>query len=421
MNAPRPGTDAQDPGIATNVSRPVGLVVVGYYLPVFRAGGIHSCVANIVAHLHRDFQFMIVTRDWDLCDTEAYAEIRPSEWQRVGHALVYYVPSGRGAAERVRRVVSETPHDIIYFNSFFEPLVVRTLLSRRIGRAPHMPALLAPHGEFAWPSFRQKRAKKRLFIGLARAVGLYDVTWHASNEVEADDIRRTMGRSADRVHVAHQLPPTAEVELDDRRGPSAFRRNGEVRAFFFSRISPEKNLHVALEILRRVTVDVVFDIIGPIENAAYWAECQALISRLPGHVQARSVGTVKPADLLQTLAQYDVMLFPTGGEGYGQVIAEALIVGTQVLGSTETPWRNLETLGLGWDMSLENLDRYASVIDEIGASTEDARSRRRADVRSSMKRFLSESRAIDDVRRLLNDVIESGRDEAALKNRKDGA
>ena len=302
--------------------RPVVLVIVGHYLPGFRAGGITTCVANIVASLHHEFRFLIIARDRDLGTANPYPGVRYGQWEPVGGAHVQYVRADRHASAEVWRIMANTAHDILYLNSFFEPLVVRTLMRQWGRRNGRRPALLVPHGEFAWPSLSQKFVKKALFIWLARWTGLYaNVWWHASNAVEADDVRKWMKVTGARVRIAHQLPPSPDIALAATDTPAAFRKATEVRAFFFARVAPEKNLHVALEILRKVNVPVTFDIIGPVENLPYWKRCEELIAQLPAHVTARSVGPVEATDLLPTLARYDVMLFPTGGEGYGQVIA----------------------------------------------------------------------------------------------------
>jgi glycosyltransferase involved in cell wall biosynthesis len=57
-------------------------------------------------------------------------------------------------------------------------------------------------------------------------------------------------------------------------------------------------------------------------------------------------------------------LFPTHGENYGHVILEALLAGTPVLLSDQTPWRNLEEAGAGWDIPLGDTDSYRRVIEQ---------------------------------------------------------
>jgi len=387
-------------------AKPVILIFVGRYLPGFKAGGIISCVANIVNHLHGEFDFRIVTRDRDLGENNPYEGIKPYVWQIVGNASVYYLPPNLETASQIRRIINETPHDLLYLNSFFEPLNIKVLINCMLRQIDRAPILLTPHGEFAWPSFCQKYTKKVVFIRLARLLKLYaPVTWHAASTVEAEDAMRVMHLRSQSIHIAAQLPPIVEDDFDDPANHQSIREEQGIRIFFFARISPEKNLDYALKVLGRVTVRVRFDIIGPIENVAYWNECELLIRKLPSHVIVRSVGSIQPAKLKETLRRYDLLLFPSAGEAYGQVIAESLINGTQVLISTNTPWRDLLAKGLGWDLPLNDIDAFVRVIDEVGSETTVARLQRRKLVKENMKKFTSESAAISDVRNLFNTLI----------------
>src|SRR5690606_34936147 len=105
------------------------------------------------------------------------------------------------------RIMQETPHDLVYLNSFFEwRFTTLPLLARRIGGGVHRPVVLAPRGEFSRSALQIKRSKKRAFLAMSRAMGLHqDVLWHASSEHEERDIRRVFGRGV-RVHVASDLP-----------------------------------------------------------------------------------------------------------------------------------------------------------------------------------------------------------------------
>jgi glycosyltransferase involved in cell wall biosynthesis len=60
------------------------------------------------------------------------------------------------------------------------------------------------------------------------------------------------------------------------------------------------------------------------------------------------------------------------------VIAEALAVGTPVLTSTMTPWRDLESQGLGWDLPLEDPSAFARCLEQLAEMDPDSRVARRA-------------------------------------------
>jgi len=64
------------------------------------------------------------------------------------------------------------------------------------------------------------------------------------------------------------------------------------------------------------------------------------------------------------MGQHDLFFFPTLGENYGHVIMEALMAGCPVLLSDRTPWRNLTAAGVGWDLPLEQPERFSAVLEE---------------------------------------------------------
>ena len=62
------------------------------------------------------------------------------------------------------------------------------------------------------------------------------------------------------------------------------------------------------------------------------------------------------------LKSYDLFFLPTRGENFGHVIMESLSVGTPVLISNKTPWRNLEKIGVGWELPLFDEQKFADKI-----------------------------------------------------------
>jgi len=391
-------------------ARPTILVFVGHYIPGYKAGGILRSVENWVNHLHGEFQFRLVTRDRDLGDESPYRDHKPQKWQTVGNASVYYLPPNGESLSHLRALVNSTPHDLIRLNSFFEPLTVKVLFNRRLGRIVRKPIVLSPCGEFAWASLRQKYIKKTLFMWLARLTGIYGpVTWHASSASEADEIANVMKVRREAIRVAVDLPAIYGNGSEDAASAEHAPARDDLRVTFFSRISPEKNLDLALKILRQVRTKVTFDIIGPINNAAHWKQCQKLILDLPGHVTARFLGSITPSDVIKTLSQYDLLLLPTGGENYGHVIGESLTAGTPVLISTNTPWRNMKIRGLGWDLPLDDVESFVRVIDELGTADQQTRLEHRRTVKDTMRRLLEDPSGVEANRHLYFEALASAK------------
>jgi glycosyltransferase involved in cell wall biosynthesis len=156
------------------------------------------------------------------------------------------------------------------------------------------------------------------------------------------------------------------VDVFENNGSGTIRlpskQSGTLRAVFVSRISRKKNLIGALEMLRNLKGSVEFHIYGPAEDRAYWSECSEVITSLPPNVVVEYRGAVPHEEIADVLLAHEVFLFPTFGENFGHVIAEALTVARPVLISDQTPWRGLEEAGAGWDIPLDQPERFRQAL-----------------------------------------------------------
>ncbi|MEM4235287.1 MAG: glycosyltransferase, partial [Candidatus Methanomethylicaceae archaeon] len=228
-----------------------------------------------------------------------------------------------------------------------------------------------------------KPKRKALYLKISTSLGLYrDIVWHASSHYEAEDIRRALqlsdhatiivtnplsieanahsSCSLTKILVASDTPGV--VWFSPYGGRFRSKTPGQLDVVFLSRIARMKNLDGALWYLRGLHGQVRFDIYGPIEDAAYWEQCRRLIAQLPANVQVSYCGEVPHEAVLSTLASYHLFLLPTRGENFGHVIHEALSAGCPVLISDRTPWRDLERLGVGWDLPLEEPERFCAIL-----------------------------------------------------------
>jgi len=137
------------------------------------------------------------------------------------------------------------------------------------------------------------------------------------------------------------------------------------RIIFLSRISPKKNLDFALGVLAQVRCSIIFRIYGPPEDFEYLNKCKSLADRLGSHISVEWHQAVPPERVADLIAEHDLFFFPTRGENFGHVIAEALGAGTPILISDTTPWRNLAAEGVGNDFSLEVPEAFAARIEEL--------------------------------------------------------
>lgn len=351
-------------------SRPVIMCFVAHYLPGFRSGGPVRTIANLVEHLGDEFDIRIVTRDRDALDFSSYPDVTVDCWNTVGNAQVFYASPKMLNWRSISKILNETPHEILYLNSFFAwSFTGVPLLVRRLGLAPKVPCVIAPRGEFSQGAITLKATKKRLYLSLAKLVGLYEhLTWQASSALEAQDILREFGENYSEIVIAPNLPPKLSGALNQRTFRLA-RRDGPLRLVFLSRISPKKNLDFLLAALKNLTICIDLNIFGPVRDLDYWTKCKELIGGLPHSVSVNYSGEVEPCHVVDKLRDHDLFIFPTRGENYGHVILESLRAGTPVLLSDQTPWREsgdgaIEVLPLD-ELSLwtEAIERWASLED----------------------------------------------------------
>lgn len=387
-------------------TRPIILCFVAYYLPGYRSGGPVRTIANFVDHLGDEFDIRIVTRDRDVLDAEPYPGVDLDSWNWVGKAQVLYASEKTINLCGIAKIMRETPHDVLYLNSFFAFAFTNLpLLARRLGLAPRTACVIAPRGEFSRGAIALKALKKRLYIGVTHMMGFYaGLHWQASSEFEVSDIQRELGSLAADISVARNLPPAIEAAgLQARSNKS--RSDGPLRLVFLSRISPMKNLDFLLEVLKQVDFSVVLDIYGLVYDGAYWGYCKTLIAQLPSLVEVNYEGVIPHSEVSRVVATYDLFVLPTRGENYGHAIAEALTQGTPVLISDQTPWRDLEKLGAGWDLALDKTHLFLEVITRVNSMNPDDYLILRQSTADYARRQLSDTLIVNSNFRLFNQLL----------------
>lgn len=335
------------------------MILTGGYLPGYRYGGPVRSLEAIVEHLGDEIDFSIVTSNHDLGDSAPYPNVRPNAWMQVGNAEVWYTANKRLSLEFWRKMLADRTPDVIYLNSFFSLTTIALLIWFKTGRLPERPIVLAPRGEFSKGALNLKSNKKRIFMTLARRLGIYrKVAWHVSSLAEAEDLRCAIPE-AQLIHIAPNLLSTHSDRLGTLR-----KLPGEVKLVHIARVSPKKNLLGAIQYLQSQSGKAIFDVYGPIEDEAYWRRCLEASSQLPANIEFSYRGELVHSEVAETLERYHFMLLPTLGENFGHSIAEALSQGLPVLISDQTPWRNLEDLGVGWDIDLNRMEEWSRVIDQ---------------------------------------------------------
>ena len=345
--------------------RPRVFVVLEYFVPGFKAGGPLRSIWNLTVALREQFDFYVYTRDRDEGDDEPFADVLRDSWQDIGNAKVFYAsPSRLSMASLARAIKTVGPH-VIYLNSAFSPMSLRVLVLRKLGVAP-APTIVAPRNELSPGALSLKRTKKRAFVAIAHMARLYKrAIWQCSNDAEAAQVRAVFADARTEIACDVAMPLSA---VQARTTPS--KRPGSANFVYVSRISPKKNLLMALQALQACGGDVTFDIYGPIQDAGYWRDCLDVIRSMPSNVTATYRGSLRPESIQETLAPYHYFVLPTLGENFGHAIHEALSVGLPVLIGTETPWSTVTSTKAGWVVQ-PDVPSWTSAITEAVMTTSD--------------------------------------------------
>jgi len=347
------------------------LIMIDYYWPGYKSGGPLRTIINMVARLNDVFDFYIITRDRDFGDKVPYVNVKRDTWNKVDHAQVYYLNSEELFLHIIWRLLKDTPHDILYLNSYFSPLfTVFPLLLRLLGFYRKHPVVIAPRGEFSPGALALKPWKKNCYIWISKLFCLYEgLTWQASSQEEAKLIKTKLGSVASKVQVASDLLFQQAVSKD--LASSYIKDDKVLRLVFLSRIARNKNLDFLLNVLSGVESSVNLCIYGPIEDQTYWKECKEYLSQLPENVMLNYSGTIHPEEVTTVFANNDLFVFPTRGENFGHVIIESLSAGTPVMISDQTPWQPddrgaVQVLPLVVDRWREAIEAWARLdVEEV--------------------------------------------------------
>ncbi|TCB95928.1 glycosyltransferase [Micromonospora zingiberis] len=363
------------------------LITVGCFEPGVRGGGPVRSVANIIDTAPHHVVPTLVTRDRDLGTTEPYPELS-GRWCRRGRSAIFYLNLRRPAHyrllwQRLRRV----HFDLLYVNGIWSVFSLLSILALRLRLIRATAVLLAPRGECSVAALALNGAKKRAFLRLWRPMlRRLPLTWHASTQAEGDDIRAVFPWARVIVQQNQTAAPGVVAQPDPGR-PGA-----PARLVFIGRISPMKNLDLAIAALAEASRPVTFDIYGPMEDAAYWARCEALRARLPAHVTVNYRGLLPHDDVAPTFARYDAFLFPTRGENFGHVIAESLSACCPVICSDRTPWSAVFEAGGGRVVRPLTVAGLAQEIERVAGMSAQERHRARLAAGAAYRQWCQENR-----------------------------
>lgn len=343
--------------------KPTILIFIDWYKPGYKAGGPIRSVSNMVDALTDNFQFYIVTRNTDYLETTPYPNINTNQWNEVDNAQVYYLSKEKINRQTLHTLIDEVQPDIIYCNSFYSPYF--SLIPIYYAKKKNIRTILAVRGMLSKGSLGVKKTKKKVFTQFIKWVGLFkNITFHATTDEEKKDIEVVFGKNT-KIVVANNLPEQKTRTFTIKTKPE-----NTLKLVSIARIAPEKNTLFAINVLKHCKQNVVFDIFGPIYTQEYWNECLKAISELPFNVKVNYKGVLPHHEIDAVLQQYHALFLPSTGENFGHIIIEAMSNSCIPIISDKTPWRNLATENVGFDINLANPEQFTTTIDKLASMDE---------------------------------------------------
>lgn len=374
------------------------MIFTDWYLPGYKAGGPITSCANLVENLGDEFNFRVVCGDRDYMETAAYSGVKTNEWTSVGKAEVMYLPPDRQSLSDIKSIIHSAKADMTYLNGMFsKAFTIFPLLTMRKNAAK---VIVAPRGMLAPAALGIKPFKKKLFLKLAKLMGLFrGVTFHSTSAVESEQISARFGRVP--IKEVENIPGVQQLSASRSEHK---KKEKVLRLYSVARIAPEKNIHFALECLQNIESDVsvTFEIIGSVYDRDYFARCEKIVAGLPKNVKVQFPGTMPNGDIAQVAVKADYFFLPTAGENYGHAIVEAMLTGIPVVISTKTPWRNLKSAGLGFDLNLVR-EEFSTLLNELGNLTDEAYHTEYRNIKTNAKALINLDKLRLGYQNLFND------------------
>jgi glycosyltransferase involved in cell wall biosynthesis len=349
------------------------LAFIDWYRPGYKAGGTITAFCNFVNHLNDEIEFNIVTRDCDYTESKSYLNIQSDSWNHINpNENIYYISSKKLSIRTIRSIIKSIPFDTIYINGIYSfyfsilPLLLTTKKNKII---------VNPHGMLSEHSFTVKSTKKSLFIWLSKKLKIYKNTlFHVADNNEKEEVSKRIETT--NIVVTGHLPKKTVANFTKR-----IKNKNELNLISITRISPEKNILFALEILNQCyNTNIEFNIYGAIYNENYWLECKKIIDHMPINIKVHYHGSIASNEIENVLKNSHFLFLPSKGENFGHAILEAFMEGCPVIISNQTPWKNLQTLpsnvhnnaisnqfSVGWDLPLDRPDLFIAAIKYCAA------------------------------------------------------
>ncbi len=334
------------------------LVMIDWFYPGYRAGGpVRSCF-NVIERLGHEFEFKVITRDTDYCESVPYKGIIPNTWTTHPNGLiVHYLTESKLNSSGIESLIRNEDPDLLWINGIYSKWFSIMPLRKWKGKT-----IISARGMLNPEALKIKALKKRIFLTVARLTGMFDhVIFHATNNDEKNNIIKHFPNA--RIIIAPNFP-VMESPFPKKKEKNV----NMLRLVNIARIAPEKNILYGLELLKEFGNEIgadqkiILDIFGTVYDPDYFEKCKEASDSLPACISVNFKGGIDPKAVSEALSNYDMLFFPSRSENYGHTVVQAMSCGLPVIISDATPWRGLELRRCGWDINLPDKSKFIQVL-----------------------------------------------------------
>jgi glycosyltransferase involved in cell wall biosynthesis len=252
--------------------------------------------------------------------------------------------------------------DLVHSHGLWRmPNIYAGKIATEVGR----PLVVSAHGMLAPEALLQSPWIKRQFWAWIQGPAYSRAAaWHATSEMEAEDIRR-FGIKAPIAIIPYgvDLPASQAVHLTMKSCRTLL---------FLSRIHPHKgvtNLIQAWSSVAKQRSDWQLIIAGEGERS-YKAELELLVQSMKAP-RVRFVGKVSGSQKDQLYENADLFVLPSKSENFGLVVAEALAAGVPAVVTKGAPWRDMFQHKCGWLTATDPDGLATTLMDATGRSAQE--------------------------------------------------
>ena len=320
------------------------LIITPYFKPAKEGGGGQISIENLVDLLATNFnKIHVLCYNFDLKNKNSLS----SEY-RFSNNNIEILYLDKFTFFKIIKFINKSKYEFIYFNSFFSPIC---LFFNFFFYYKHK--IISPKGEFYKGAIKQKYFQKIFVLNIFKFF-IKAITFHSTSINEINSIKNYFPNF--KIILARDIP-----SIFIQKNIAV--QNNLFNITYISRIEPKKNLLFIIELLSNLKINLNFDIWGEIGDEDYFNLINKSIKNLPKNINCIYKGKLALMDAKFKFSNYNLFILPTKGENYGHVIFESLSCGCPILLSENTtPWNNLETNLVGYNISLDNKQGW---IDKI--------------------------------------------------------